>query len=65
VCFTDGVTESRGGGRFFGESGVVQTVARTRGSAADMAAALESAVLDFTGGTVTDDLAILVLQPAG
>lgn len=64
VCFTDGATECRRGERFFGESGVNRIIAQTPGRAADIAAALESAVLDFTAGTLSDDLAILVLQPA-
>lgn len=64
VCFTDGATESRDGALFFGEAGVAGSVAQMRGSAVEMAAALEASVLDFTGGTLTDDLAILVLQPA-
>jgi GAF domain-containing protein len=64
VCFTDGATECRRGERFFGEAGVCRTVADASGRAADIAAAIEAAVLDFTGGTLSDDLAILVLQPA-
>jgi serine phosphatase RsbU (regulator of sigma subunit) len=64
VCFTDGATESRGRGGFFGETGVATAVACAAGNSADTAAALEAAILDFTGGTPGDDLAILVLQPA-
>jgi serine phosphatase RsbU (regulator of sigma subunit) len=64
VCFTDGATECRRGEHFFGESGVSRIIATTPGRAADIAAALEAAVLDFTAGTLSDDLAVLVLQPA-
>jgi GAF domain-containing protein len=63
VCFTDGATECRRGRHFFGENGVAETIAGASGGAGDLAAALEAAVLDFTAGTPSDDLAILVLQP--
>ncbi|HUR75424.1 MAG TPA: GAF domain-containing SpoIIE family protein phosphatase [Sporichthya sp.] len=63
VCFTDGATECRNGAEFFGEDGLLRAIEKAGGTASEVAAALEAAVQDFCENTLTDDLAILVLQP--
>jgi serine phosphatase RsbU (regulator of sigma subunit) len=64
ACFTDGATECRRGVQFFGEAGLRRSLAAATGSALEIATALEAAVDRFTDGTLSDDLAILVLRPA-
>lgn len=71
VCVTDGVLEARrapawgepGDERFFDEEGLVAVLRATaRGSADEVAGAIEAAVLEFTDGRAPDDVAILVLR---
>jgi serine phosphatase RsbU (regulator of sigma subunit) len=62
VMFTDGVIEARRQGRLFGVEGVCAVLQSAPSGAAAMAEALEAAVLEHTGGVVSDDLALLVLQ---
>jgi serine phosphatase RsbU (regulator of sigma subunit) len=70
VLFTDGVLEARpprtdeGQPSFFGDEDRVDAVLRANaGASADtMAGALEAAVIDYAGGHVLDDIAILVLR---
>jgi GAF domain-containing protein len=70
VLFTDGVLEARpprtgvGPRDFFGDADRVDAVLRANAatSAETMATALEAAVIDYAGGHVLDDIAILVLR---
>ena len=62
VLLTDGVLEARRDGHQFGISGVERVLGTETGDAAAVAVALESAVLRHTGGSLTDDMAILVLR---
>ena len=62
VLLTDGVLEARRDGRQFDIGGVEQVLATETGDAAAIAVALESAVLRHVGGSLTDDMAILVFR---
>lgn len=63
VFYTDGVTEARQGREQFGEERLRKTLDGCRGqSAAKIADAIESAVLEFAGPEPSDDIAILVLR---
>ena len=62
VLLTDGVLEARRDGEQFDVGGVERVLAAETGGAAAVALALESAVLRHTGGTLTDDMAILVFR---
>ena len=64
VLFSDGVTERRdSAGRFFGEEEIVRSVTATpQHDATAVAAAIESAVRDFSPEELADDVAILVLS---
>jgi sigma-B regulation protein RsbU (phosphoserine phosphatase) len=62
VFFTDGVIEAKRGGDFFGEERLRYLLRGTSGwPAADIAAAVETAALDFQAGDVGDDIAVLVV----
>lgn len=63
VWYSDGVTERRRGGEFFGEQGVAAALGRAAaGDAVAVADALEEAVRDFSPVPLADDLAILVVS---
>jgi PAS domain S-box-containing protein len=63
VFYTDGVTEARRGPEQFGEERLRETLASCLGhTAAQIADAIETAVLDFGGPEPSDDIAILVLR---
>jgi sigma-B regulation protein RsbU (phosphoserine phosphatase) len=63
VFYTDGVTEARRGRDQFGDDRLRQTLAECQGgSAADIADAIEGAVLEFAGPDPNDDIALLVLR---
>ena len=62
VLVTDGVLEARNGGLQFGVGGVERVLATETGDAAAVAAALKSAALEHSGGSLSDDMAILVLR---
>ncbi|MDQ4098197.1 MAG: SpoIIE family protein phosphatase, partial [Actinomycetota bacterium] len=62
VLYTDGATEARREGVMFGVEGVRAAIDRAPGSASAVAGAIERAVLEHTGGTVSDDLAALVIS---
>jgi serine phosphatase RsbU (regulator of sigma subunit)/anti-sigma regulatory factor (Ser/Thr protein kinase) len=65
VMFTDGVIEARRNRVMFGTQGVCAAIQDGPAGAAPLAKAIEEAVLDHTGGVVSDDLAILVVQSLG
>lgn len=69
VCYTDGVSECHDGPRFFGDTGMVQTVSASSGPAAGAVADIEARARSFaSGGAIRDDMAILavrVLEEAG
>jgi sigma-B regulation protein RsbU (phosphoserine phosphatase) len=63
VLYTDGVTEARRAGEMFGEERLHDVLARQAGRPAqEMAEAVESAVVGFRGGSLQDDLAVLVVR---
>jgi sigma-B regulation protein RsbU (phosphoserine phosphatase) len=64
TLYTDGVNEARRGGELFGDARVRDVIAALPlgADAQTIAAALESAALDFAGGVATDDIAVLVLR---
>jgi len=63
VLYTDGVTEARHTGEFFGEDRLRRVVDATRDvSAAELARRIEAEVLAFTKGHLRDDMAVLVVQ---
>ena len=63
VLLTDGVLEAHGdGGLQFAIGGVERVLAAEIGGATAVAIALERAVLRHTGGSLTDDMAILVFR---
>lgn len=63
VLFTDGVTEARRGTVMLGESGLVNLVRET-GSVLtrDIPQVLFDQVLEFTGGSLSDDIAIVAVS---
>ena len=65
VLYTDGVTEARRGDEFYGTERLVATIARTTGSAADLAHAIVDDAMAFQNGNARDDIAVLVLRVPG
>jgi phosphoserine phosphatase RsbU/P len=64
VLYTDGVTEARRGGEFFGEVRLLGVVERLRGrSAGDVAQGIADAARGF-GGRLRDDLQVVVVRLA-
>jgi sigma-B regulation protein RsbU (phosphoserine phosphatase) len=64
LLYTDGVTEARSGGRFFGE-GRVRRALRLGGTAADITQRLLDLVQQFASGDLRDDAAILAVVRTG
>ncbi len=62
VLYTDGAIEARRAGVMFGEERLMETVAAGPAGAQDLADAIEEAVVHHVGGTMTDDLAVLVVR---
>ncbi len=64
VLYTDGITERRGAGAFFGEANLLTAVSDAAGGdAAHIAAAVEAAAARFGSDTaVRDDVAVLVIK---
>jgi serine phosphatase RsbU (regulator of sigma subunit) len=63
VCYTDGVTESRGHDGLFGDRRLAEVLAGAAGgSAGALVERVTDAVLDFRGNRTQDDLALLALR---
>jgi sigma-B regulation protein RsbU (phosphoserine phosphatase) len=63
VFYTDGVTEARHDGQFWGDERLRSVITGAAGTdAAGIAGALSDAVLGFQGGDASDDIAIVVLR---
>lgn len=62
VAVTDGVLEARRAGRMFDTEGIAATLSDHPRSARQVADALQRAVLDHVGGSLTDDMAAIVLH---
>jgi sigma-B regulation protein RsbU (phosphoserine phosphatase) len=63
VLYTDGVTEARHDGEFFGDDRLRATVAAAAGgSARDVADAVVAAALDFQRGDARDDIAVVAIR---
>jgi phosphoserine phosphatase RsbU/P len=66
VFYTDGVTDARVPGGFFGEERLAELVGSCAGMPADgIAARIESAAIDVQEGQPQDDIAVVVLRVAG
>jgi len=66
IAYTDGLIEARSKEGFFGDSRVVDAVAKLRkASARSIAEQLIDEALRFAGGKLADDVAILVLKRLG
>jgi len=62
--YTDGCVETRLDHELFGEDRLIKILSECAGrSAAETVEAVESAVLAFSGGTLSDDVALLALRP--
>jgi serine phosphatase RsbU (regulator of sigma subunit) len=64
VLYTDGVIEARHHDVMFGTDGVKAAIRSAPRGASETASAIEAAVLQHTGGVVSDDLAALVIHVA-
>ena len=62
VLFTDGVTEGRRDGEFYGERRLAEVVGAVAGSAQAMADALVGDVLEFQRDDARDDIAVVALR---
>ena len=61
VLYTDGVTEARRGGEFFGEDRLRETLAPAAASSHERVERLLEGVLDFQAGGSGDDIAIVAI----
>ena len=62
LLYTDGVTEARHDGQFFGQEGLMALLRRKRVSAKSLPQLIVDRVLAFSGGVLRDDLAILAFS---
>jgi len=62
VLYTDGVTEARSGGQFYGEQRLGATLRAQRGSANGLAYRLLDDVVGFQAGTTSDDIVIVAVH---
>ena len=63
VLYTDGVSEARQGGSFFGEAGVAEVAGASAGRPAQAVAdAVVAAALAFQHGPARDDIAVVVVK---
>ncbi len=65
LFYTDGVTEARRDGQFFGQDRLLALLRRKRISAKRLPQLIVDKVLAFSGGVLRDDLAILALSLSG
>ena len=64
LLFTDGVTEARRSGQLFGEERLEQLLRANLDRPLDQVlSAIEKAVVEFAGGEIGDDLAMLAIRP--
>jgi serine phosphatase RsbU (regulator of sigma subunit) len=61
VLFTDGVSEARRDGAYFGERRIAEVAARA-GTAATVVTAVLDDVLDFQAGWPHDDIAVIAVR---
>ena len=62
LLYTDGVLEARRNGEFFGEKRLEKIMRRKRIKAESLPSVVLERVLAFSGGTLTDDIAVLALS---
>lgn len=62
LLYTDGVIEARARGELFGEDRLRETLLRSKASVEALPEFILSAVLEFTGGSLQDDVAIVALS---
>jgi serine phosphatase RsbU (regulator of sigma subunit) len=63
MLYTDGLSEARDGGRFFGDEALADCLVNAGGgSAADVADEVVAATTAFTQGRIVDDIAVVVLR---
>ncbi len=62
VLYTDGAVEARRDGVMFGDEGLREVIAGAPTASQPLADAIEEAVVSHVGGTMTDDLAVLVVR---
>lgn len=62
ILYTDGIIEARRGKEFYGDDRLLKTVTQSKASTKDLTTELYNNVNDFTGGNLTDDLAIITLS---
>lgn len=62
IMYTDGVIEARRDGELFGEARLGDLVAGAEAAVADLPRFIVDRVLDFSGGELRDDLALLVVS---
>ena len=62
LLYSDGASESRRAGRMLGTDGLARMLAEAPAGAVGAAGWIETQVLDWAGGRLHDDLAVLVLQ---
>jgi sigma-B regulation protein RsbU (phosphoserine phosphatase) len=63
IMYTDGITEARRNGKFFGEKGLARTIRKNaKTPTPKLPRAILNAVVDYTGGGLADDVAMLVVE---
>ena len=63
LLYTDGVTEARSGGSFYGEDRLASALEHRRGFiASHLASDLVTEVVDFQAGLPRDDIAVIAVQ---
>jgi serine phosphatase RsbU (regulator of sigma subunit) len=66
LVYTDGLAEAREGEAMFGEDRIASTLKRDPGAAPDvLCKSLLEAARDFSGGPISDDVAILAIRRTG
>lgn len=66
IIYTDGITEARAGLNFFGEEGLLEFVEKMGPARArEVPKRIFAAVMEHTGGRLSDDAAIVAICVAG